>query len=991
MFDILIPPLDRNKVFTPPVTDEERLALAIRSGDLEGIKALIAQHPDLLDGNLDEEYEYHTPLSYAASLGLCPVIETLLDLGASPSHSTHILGLPPLAAASQPGSTLTPTKVAEVFKIMLDHTKKSGNEAVKQLTEWRGLEGDTLLTLLSEGGHAIAIKYLLAVAPELLACARNDGNYPLHLAIINGHDLAAEILLEEAPKIANEINDQENSPLLLSMRYNSSPAFTERLLKCGADVNSTDPAGNSALILACYLEDETKATIILKYDPDTTLVNIHNMAAISYAALSGKPELIKLFREKNKPKPEDVIPPHLHLVLSPLLDDRVFREMLAEISAQGFSIREQDNLTMAQLNSSSILKKRKLKILAKQNKIGLLSLSNSHINREIPQDQDATGDIFYSMDPLSNTETNLISRIFHIFERIICIVDQEFDINDVKTNFEFKYSEAFHRVDAVKSGFDFSEVALITYCFPKKISTQELSYLLESEIFSCFLKNLKIGLSGKKNLVTLRKQEKISLFFSSLYEYNRQNKIDYINDLLITYSYELAIDDLKNNNQVGFFGNIDKFVECFNGSIKHILLYKRLIYLFNKKHPIYDKTSLAIITSFQKRISEKLDQYRDAEKLIENSDPDQYEERSKIYIFLLMHIHDITIKAGNQLFLFEIKTKDERFFRCVHDELIKAEASVKIVNFFCQSLPEFNKNRIKLNEIIFEYKYQICLFLKDNIEKKDEVLEKAKSALTIPAPKNNPLQSESDRDRKRRILRRIIKELNKNDASLEKVQESATVNPTVSESDSDNAGPSTPPEAEVKLPLKSDVQTNTNIIAKQMAAAAHADYIRLVESQQLSTLHTRKRHKAPAQPAGNSRANIAPVPIKQPKWSEAEVREIYGDLLKPGDELVILERPGRPYGSYWGIFRLNENDYDDPNEYEQDSNKFKEGAIMCTKGVFYMHNPGKGNRPHATCHTTKNGPVLVDVNKLYSHEDHEELLRRGFAPKPHLLRTPVPV
>lgn len=986
MFDIRILPLDPNTVFTPPVTDEKRLADAIVLWDTEVVKTFITQDPALLDCNLGEQYGYHTPLSYAVSCGNYPQVETLLDLGASPFYSTPLLGLPPLAAASQANIFLTPDITLRILNLILDHAKKLGNEAVKKVTEWRSPDGDTLLTLLCERGHIMAIKQILAIAPELATYSRNDGNYPLHLAIINRHPSVAEMLLELAPGIGNKPNDQEDYPLLLSIIHNSPCSLIETLLNYGADINSTNPAGNSALILACQQKDMAKAKVIFRHNPDTTIVNIHNMAAISYAALSGNPELLQLFRGQNKPNYEDMIPPHFHLVISPS-SDTTFKEMLDEINSQGFSIRQEEDNSAVALYSEDKSQIQKLKTIA--------SIVGDGVLEETKPRRGAIENIIYLINPSGKRKKKPNSRNFTIFVHGVFVEDEIYNLTDLKTNFILNYSSLFH--DSGNNGsskFDMTpgsngfNICLIKMALEEKITPDKITNLIKTDLFIYFLRSLKNSLFKYGHLLSKDKKYTVN-FMTTLYKWNKINKIEFINDLIIKYFYESALINLTDKDKVDFLINFEIFSECINPSLKNIIMIKLLISNFNKINPEYSNNDLLKLSSINNNLIEKL-------ATLKNSNQDD----GSTHIILIL---------AQSIFLYE---RNERFNKYLKDGLNEkaideayivlnqAKALIKRIPFLEGIYADHKKLKKEINEIIFEFYYQICVLLKDNSEKKEEVINFAKEAILIPIQKINLLQSEQDKNQKRNFLKKLIKALTKTSKkSLE----------NESESENENKNPEIPSNEEIKTETPSEAKSdNINTkITEQTNIQVREEYIRIAESEQLLTLNTRKRYKPTKQPSNKHIANIAPIPVKQPKWSETEVRNAYPELNmkpnpipnnnsnndkdKPLEFLIPLNIPGKPYGSYWGYFALTPASYANPEEYNNDLQKFNDdSSLLRSKGVYYMHNAGKGNRPHGTCYITKGGPALVAIDQIFDHETHMKKLNDSYAPKAYLVRPTAP-
>ena len=132
---------------------------AARQGDLEKVKALLRDNPDLV---FSKDNYGQTPLHYAAATAHKDVVELLL--------------------ASK----------AEVNAMAND--------------------GDTPLHLAATEGHKDVVELLLASKAEVNAMA-NDGTKPLHLAAAEGHKDVVELLLVHGAEVNAKDNDGD-TPML---------------------------------------------------------------------------------------------------------------------------------------------------------------------------------------------------------------------------------------------------------------------------------------------------------------------------------------------------------------------------------------------------------------------------------------------------------------------------------------------------------------------------------------------------------------------------------------------------------------------------------------------------------------------------------------------------------------------------------------------------------------------------------------------------------
>ncbi|KAE8591098.1 hypothetical protein XENTR_v10018312 [Xenopus tropicalis] len=112
-------------------------------------------------------------------------------------------------------------------------------------------------------------RMLLAVQRHLIATQDENGDTPLHLAVIHGQPSVIEQLVQVIISIPNQqilnmSNHLQQTPLHLGVitKQYSVVAF---LLKAGADPTILDRYGNSVLHLAVQAEDDKMLSVLLKY------------------------------------------------------------------------------------------------------------------------------------------------------------------------------------------------------------------------------------------------------------------------------------------------------------------------------------------------------------------------------------------------------------------------------------------------------------------------------------------------------------------------------------------------------------------------------------------------------------------------------------------------------------------------------------------------------------------------------------------------------
>jgi ankyrin repeat protein len=165
---------------------------AAAAGDLEKVKALLKENPDLVSSKDDKAGE--TALHFAAVKGNKEVAEFLL------------------------------TKRAEV--------------------DAKEIDGETPLHLAAEMGHRDVVELLLTNKANINATNR-DGYTPLHAAALAGHKDVVELLLAKKAKV-NAKNSNGNTPLHLAA-FNGFTDVAELLVANKADINAKNNNGQTPL------------------------------------------------------------------------------------------------------------------------------------------------------------------------------------------------------------------------------------------------------------------------------------------------------------------------------------------------------------------------------------------------------------------------------------------------------------------------------------------------------------------------------------------------------------------------------------------------------------------------------------------------------------------------------------------------------------------------------------------------------------------------
>lgn len=207
---------------------------AARKGDLEDVRALIADGADLYE--LDRVVG--SALHWAAARGHLEVARELIEAGAGPSQEAHEPDrLTPLHLASASGHT------ALVGLLV---------EAGAQLEAGEGRVG-TPLHFAAKADSADVVQLLLDAGANPAATTSNGayGIYPLHLAAEGGATNALSKLLDHGFPV-NAVNEETGVTALHLAVFHAKPEAASRLLAAGADPHAESTNIETPAALAKY-------------------------------------------------------------------------------------------------------------------------------------------------------------------------------------------------------------------------------------------------------------------------------------------------------------------------------------------------------------------------------------------------------------------------------------------------------------------------------------------------------------------------------------------------------------------------------------------------------------------------------------------------------------------------------------------------------------------------------------------------------------------
>jgi ankyrin repeat protein len=208
---------------------------AAQNGDVETMK-LLFDRGDIEVNRKDDEAR--TPLSYAAESDQIGT-KLLLDHTGIDPDATDIDNRSPLFHAAEEGHT-------EALELLLRRNV--------QLNLKDNNNGRTALNTAAAKGHTEAIKLLIKHDGVDINSQDDWGYSPLYFLSQNGDMETIKLLLED-DKVDINLRADDFSPLALAV-YDKHTAFVDLLLERGADLESKDESGRTALSRSVEWEDQ---------------------------------------------------------------------------------------------------------------------------------------------------------------------------------------------------------------------------------------------------------------------------------------------------------------------------------------------------------------------------------------------------------------------------------------------------------------------------------------------------------------------------------------------------------------------------------------------------------------------------------------------------------------------------------------------------------------------------------------------------------------
>jgi ankyrin repeat protein len=259
-----------------------RLLDATRDGDRAAVRMLLKQRADVKTAEADGT----TALHWAVRADDRETAQLLLRAGAD-VNAANRFGVTPLMLAATNGN-------ADIVELLL----KAGANAKSALPE-----GETVLMKAARTGNVAVIRWLVSSGADVRAKENFLGETALMWAAAENHGAAVKMLVEVGADI-NARSAPSGIPHLEYPRIGLIPADLPRgswtalmyaarqgaadaaraLAESGADLNATDPAGASALVLAIINSHYDLAAMLLEKGADPDVADQAGMTPL-YAAV----------------------------------------------------------------------------------------------------------------------------------------------------------------------------------------------------------------------------------------------------------------------------------------------------------------------------------------------------------------------------------------------------------------------------------------------------------------------------------------------------------------------------------------------------------------------------------------------------------------------------------------------------------------------------------------------------------------------------------
>ncbi len=250
--------------------------IAVRNGDIEGLRSFIAQ-----GGNINRKNrEGWTLLMEAVDQGQTEIVKLLLETGADVNARNKYFGCSALHYA---------TRKPDICKLLLEH-----GADVNAVAD----DGWTALSTALDGGDTDTVCLMLEHIQEMtcLNTVTYEGYTALSMAEKNGYDDVVDILKRAGAKKYEEIVEDINAALI-DMVVKGFSDTIKLLVAKGADVNARRPDGTTAIMEAAAACDTDIVSFLIENGADVNMRNNKNETALKLASVIGDPDTINVLKK----------------------------------------------------------------------------------------------------------------------------------------------------------------------------------------------------------------------------------------------------------------------------------------------------------------------------------------------------------------------------------------------------------------------------------------------------------------------------------------------------------------------------------------------------------------------------------------------------------------------------------------------------------------------------------------------------------------------
>lgn len=262
------------------MSEEANQALweSAKAGDLEGVQAAVSQGADV---NSLSQWD-GTAMHMAASAGHVEILAFLLEHNADPLEKDTVDFIP-LHLAARDGQ---PAAV----KFLLDHGGRVPERTYTDILHVASMSS----TSLPEIGEMLAKAHIKMIDPATGAASEADAQ--LLESAASGDVDGVQGALEHGADV-NAMDGRGTSALRWATQREYADIVTF-LLDAGADINAASYTGWTALLDACFFNDDVEMVrLLLEQGADVNHVTEMNGTALMFAALGGSLEMVKTLLE----------------------------------------------------------------------------------------------------------------------------------------------------------------------------------------------------------------------------------------------------------------------------------------------------------------------------------------------------------------------------------------------------------------------------------------------------------------------------------------------------------------------------------------------------------------------------------------------------------------------------------------------------------------------------------------------------------------------